>query len=67
MQGKRSKVENFPSEERKQSKNHCSPVKLESKKKRETGTLEFKENSPKWKISHQKNVNKAKIIAHQKN
>ena len=34
MQGKRSKVENFPSEERKQSKNHCSPVKLESKKKK---------------------------------
>ena len=32
MQGKRSKVKNFPSEECKQSKNHCSPVKLESKK-----------------------------------
>ena len=32
MQGKRSKVKNFPSEERKQSKNHCSPVKLERKK-----------------------------------
>ena len=29
MQGKRSKVKNFPSEERKQSKNHCSPVKIE--------------------------------------
>ena len=34
MQGKRSKVKNFPSEKRKQSKNHCSPVKLESKKKK---------------------------------
>ena len=33
MQGKRAKVKNFPSEERKQSKNHCSPVKLERKKK----------------------------------
>ena len=32
MQGKRSKVRNFPSQERKQSKNRCSPVKLESKK-----------------------------------
>ena len=32
MQGKLSKVRNFPSEERKQSKNHCSPVKLERKK-----------------------------------
>ena len=32
MQGKWSKVKYFPSEERKQSKNHCSPVKLESKK-----------------------------------
>ena len=32
MQGKGSKVKIFPSEERKQSKNHCSPVKLESKK-----------------------------------
>ena len=32
MQGKWSKVKNFPSEERKQSKNHCSPVKLESEK-----------------------------------
>ena len=31
MQGKRSKVKNSPSEERKQSKNHCSPVKLKSK------------------------------------
>ena len=31
MQEKWSKVKNFPSEERKQSKNHCSPVKLESK------------------------------------
>ena len=31
MQGKWSEVRNFPSE-RKQSKNHCSPVKLESKK-----------------------------------
>ena len=28
MQGKWSKVKNFPSEERKQSKNNCSPVKL---------------------------------------
>ena len=27
MQGKRSKVRNFPSQEHKQSKNHCSPVK----------------------------------------
>ena len=34
MQGKQSKGENFPSEERKQSKNHCSPVKLERKKAR---------------------------------
>ena len=33
MQGEQTKVRNFPSEERKQSKNHCSPVKLESKKK----------------------------------
>ena len=32
MQGKRSKVKNFPSEKRNQSKNHCSPVKLERKK-----------------------------------
>ena len=32
MQGKRTKMKIFPSEERKQSKNHCSPVKLESKK-----------------------------------
>ena len=32
MQGKWSKVKNFPSEERKQSKNHCSPVILERKK-----------------------------------
>ena len=32
MQGKRSKVKNFPSEECKQSKDHCSPVKLERKK-----------------------------------
>ena len=32
MQGKWSEVRNFPSEERKQRKNHCSPVKLESKK-----------------------------------
>ena len=32
MQGKRSKVENYPSQEGKQSKNHCSPVKLESRK-----------------------------------
>ena len=32
MQGKQSNVKNFPSEERKQSKNHCSPVKLERKK-----------------------------------
>ena len=32
MQGKWSKVRNFTSEERKQSKNHCSQVKLESKK-----------------------------------
>ena len=32
MQGKWSEVRNFPSQERKQSKNHCSPVKLESKK-----------------------------------
>ena len=28
MQGKRPKVRNFPSQERKQRKNHCSPVKL---------------------------------------
>ena len=28
MQGKRSNLEKFPSEERKQSKNHCSPVVL---------------------------------------
>ena len=34
MQGKRTKMENFPSQERKQSKNHCSPVKLERKKKK---------------------------------
>ena len=33
MQGKRSELRNFPSQERKQSKNHCTPVKLESKKK----------------------------------
>ena len=39
MQGKRYQVENFPPEERKQSKNHCSPVKLESKKKRLKKTL----------------------------
>ena len=32
MQRKRSKVKNFPLQERKQSKNHCSPVKLERKK-----------------------------------
>ena len=32
MQGKWSKVKNFASEERKQSKKHCSPVKLQSKK-----------------------------------
>ena len=32
MQGKWTNAENFASEERKQSKNHCSPVKLESKK-----------------------------------
>ena len=32
MQGKWSDVRNFPSEEHKQSKNHCSPLKLESKK-----------------------------------
>ena len=32
MQGKRSKLENFPCQECKQSKNHCSPVKLQSKK-----------------------------------
>ena len=32
MQGKWSKVKIFPSEERKQSKNHCSPGKLESNK-----------------------------------
>ena len=32
MQGKRTKVKNFPSQERKQSKNYCSPVKLERKK-----------------------------------
>ena len=32
MEGKWSKVKIFPSEERKQSKNHCSPVKLERKK-----------------------------------
>ena len=32
MQGKWSEMRNFPSQERKQSKNHCSPVKLESKK-----------------------------------
>ena len=32
MQGKWTNLENFRSEERKQSKNHCSPVKLESKK-----------------------------------
>ena len=31
MQGKWSKSDKFPIEERKQSKNHCSPVKLESK------------------------------------
>ena len=34
MQGKQTKVKNFPSEERKQSKNHCSPVKFDSKKKK---------------------------------
>ena len=32
MQGKWSEVRNFPSEEHKQSKNHCSSVKLERKK-----------------------------------
>ena len=32
MQGKRKKVKNFPSQERKQSKNRCSPVKLENNK-----------------------------------
>ena len=32
MQEKWSKVKNFPSEERNQSQNPCSPVKLESKK-----------------------------------
>ena len=32
MQGKWSKFKNFESEERKQSKTHCSPVKLERKK-----------------------------------
>ena len=32
MQGKWSNFKNFGLEERKQSKNHCSPVKLESKK-----------------------------------
>ena len=32
MQGKWTEVRNFPSEEHKQSKNHCSPVKLESTK-----------------------------------
>ena len=32
MQGKGSNLENSPSQERKQSKNHCSPVKLERKK-----------------------------------
>ena len=32
MQEKYSKVESFACEECKQSKNHCSPVKLESKK-----------------------------------
>ena len=32
MQGKWSEVRNFTSEERKQSNNHCLPVKLESKK-----------------------------------
>ena len=32
MQENRSNAENFAPEERKQSKNHCSPVKLESKK-----------------------------------
>ena len=34
MQGKQSNLENFPSQERKQSKNHCSPVKLEKKDKK---------------------------------
>ena len=33
MQRKWSNAENLASEERKQSKNHCSPVNLESKKK----------------------------------
>ena len=32
MQRKWINAENFPSEERKQSKNHYSPVKLESQK-----------------------------------
>ena len=32
MQGKWRNLKNFGSEKRKQSKNHCSPVKLESKK-----------------------------------
>ena len=33
IQGKRTKVKILSSEERKQSKKHCSPIKLESKKK----------------------------------
>ena len=32
MQGRWTNLENFGTEERKQSKNHCSQVKLESKK-----------------------------------
>ena len=32
MQGKWTNLENSASQGRKQSKNHCSPVKLESKK-----------------------------------
>ena len=35
------------------------------RKETKHSTLECKENSQKSKISHQKNVNKAKIIAHQ--
>ena len=41
MQGKRTKMKNFPSQERKQSKNHCSPVKLESKKKKRLKSIGF--------------------------
>ena len=77
MQGKRSKVKNFPAEVRKQSKNHCSPVKLESKKidkktidpGRDRGgklpAIVEEKPRPILKIPHQRNVNKAKIIAHQ--